>query len=170
MVKYISFDPAIKNLAYCKMDIDDENKISNLNFGLFDLTDNKKVKQCSFSQIIDNLLKYLNLIQLDNVNMVLVENQPSKLNMISKSISICIYTYFKMKNMDVRLISPSRKIKNSKKMTYKQRKEESVKLCCSRINEMDKLILDQYAKKDDIADCINGGYAFHLSFNKNTGG
>jgi hypothetical protein len=160
MVKYLALDPAVRNLAYCKMEMNNDNKISNLNFGMFDLTDNKKVKQCTFSQIIDNLIKYLNLIQLDGIDIVLVENQPSKLNMISKSVSICIYTFFKMKNMDVRLISPSRKLKNNK-MTYKQRKDESVKLCYERINEMDKLILEQYTKKDDIADCVNMTYAFH---------
>jgi len=163
MVKYLSFDPGIKNLSYCKMNIDDENKISNLNFGIFDLTNNKKVKQCSFSCIIDNLIKYLNLIQLDGVDTVLIENQPSKLNMISKSVSICIYTYFKMKNMNVLLISPSRKLNNKEqgKMTYKERKCQSVKLCYERIDKMDKLILQQYGKQDDIADCINQAYAFH---------
>lgn len=163
MVKYLSLDPAVRNLAYCIMNIDDENNISNLSFGTFDLTNNKKVKQCSFSSIIDNLIKYLNLIQLDGVDCVLIENQPSKLNMISKSVSICIYTFFKMKNMNVQLISPSRKLNNKEqgKMTYKERKYQSIKLCYERIDKMDKLILQQYGKQDDIADCINQAYAYH---------
>ena len=55
-MKYIAFDPAIKNLAYCILNIDNENKINNLSFGTFDLCDGLKVKKCSFNNIIDNFL------------------------------------------------------------------------------------------------------------------
>lgn len=161
MTKYLAFDPAVRNLAYSKMTIDDE--ISNLSFGIFDLTNNKKVKQCSFDEIINNLIKSLDMVVIDDVDMILIENQPSRLNQISKSVSICIYTYFKVKGCNVKLISPSRKLnsKEKNKLSYRERKAEGVKMCFNLIKMTDKLRIQEYTKKDDICDCILMTYAYH---------
>jgi len=163
MVRYLSLDPAIRNLAFAKLNINDK-EISELDLGMFDLAGNKKVKHCKFDDLINNLIKALDMIVIDDVDIILIENQPSKLNQTSKSLSICMYTYFKMKNKDVKLISPSRKLSNKEKnkLSYRERKGESVKECFNLIKMTDKLRIQEYNKQDDICDCILQAYAYHI--------
>ena len=165
MVKVLSFDPAIKNLAACKMDIDN-NKISNLECNIFDLADGKKAKSVKFEKMINNLLDKLGTIDCSDVKLVLIENIPSMRNPTVKSISIAIFTYFAMKNFDVHFVSPSRKLsKEENKLSYRERKKASINKAFALLNEDDKIKLNDFKKIDDIADCIN--QAINYLRNKN---
>jgi hypothetical protein len=88
---------------------------------------------------------------------------------------------------NIKLISPGRKnklfspdIKNTKedtkedtneetkeenitktKLTYKDGKKKSIDLTLSLITEEWKLFLNEYSKKDDLADCLLQGYSFY---------
>jgi hypothetical protein len=167
MVKYISFDPAIRNCAYAKMNIDDENKISDLTFDIFDLTNNKKVLKCSFEEIISNLLWNLKLLNCDDVDMVLIENVPSMKNPMLKSVSICIYVYYLNLGYNVKLISPNTKPDEIKKCkTYNERKKKSIELGLNLLNENDKIKIQRYKKQDDITDCIIACKSYHDKINK----
>jgi hypothetical protein len=117
-----------------------------------------------------------NKLMLD-VNEVLIENQPTRINPNMKTISTFIYSYFvnegrikkkenKIKN--IKFCAPSKKItvggtkitdevnNTSKEKTYKATKQIAVKICKSMI-EHEKNYLDifnKYKKKDDLADAF----------------
>ena len=47
------------------------------------------------------------------------------------------------------------------KLTYKDGKKKSIDLTLSLITEEWKLFLNEYSKKDDLADCLLQGYSFY---------
>ena len=164
MTKYLSFDPAIKTLAYTNITI--ENNKPKLNdFGLIDLTKNKKVKSCSFDDNISELIIQLDKIKIDNINLVLIENIPSRMNPIIKSISVAIYTYYKIKNMEVKFVSPSKKLKNNK-VSYKERKKQSIIDAKEYLLKEDYDLISKYKKVDDITDTILQTKAYYEKNNK----
>lgn len=159
-MKYLSFDPAVKNLGYAKMAIGD--KINDLEFGLIDLCPKKKVKSCTFDFLIDALFKELDKLNIDDVDIVLIECQPAMMNPLSKSLSVAIYSYFHLKNKETKLVSPCRKLGTAgKKLTYAQKKAESVRQCFELISNGDKIKIQDFRKQADIADAIMQAYAFH---------
>lgn len=171
-MRYLSFDPGVRNLSYSKLTINAET-ITNMNFGVFDLTRGKKVKQCSFEQIVDNLFIDLDTLTIDDVDMILIENQMSMVNPMAKSMSIAMYAYFKTKGKTAKLIAPSRKLssKEKNKLSYRERKAESVRMCFNMISKEDKLELMKYKKQDDISDTITMAKAYNddvLTTKKNT--
>jgi hypothetical protein len=123
-----------------------------------------------------------------NVDEVLIENQPSLKNPTMKTISSILYAYFvirgKIDNIInnskinlIKFVSPSNKLKIDKKITskvlkndegvigntYKLTKSLGVKYCISIINEQDKILLNQYKKKDDLADSFLQGFQYLFS-------
>ena len=160
MVRYLSIDPAIKNLAMVKMTIDD--KISNIDFNLIDLADGKKVKKCKFEDLIVRLIWELKTMNVDDVDLILIENNPSFKNPTAKSIEMVIYGFFLEKGHNVKLVSPCRKLgKRKDKQTYKERKAESIKLTYENIDTIDKKRLQKFEKRDDLCDCIMMAKAYH---------
>ena len=165
MVKRIlSIDPAIKNLACVAMDIKksfiDEIKINECK--LIDLCNGKKAKSIKFEIIMNNLLDELGNINMENIDIVLIENQPALKNPTVKSIAVAIYTYYKMKNFEVHFVSPSRKLnKEENKLSYRERKKASVNKAFDLLNGDDKLKVNQFKKQDDILDCVNMAMAFY---------
>jgi NACalpha-BTF3-like transcription factor len=165
MVKYLSIDPAIKNLGIVKLNIDDNNDIKIIETNLIDLTGGQKVKKCSFEHIIDSLIDNLKLIDIKDIDCVLIENIPSFKNPSIKTISSIIYGYYREKGLNTKFVSPSKKLKGQDKMTYAERKKEGIKKCFELIKEEDvKLIKEQFkSKMNDITDCIIQAYEFNKS-------
>lgn len=122
------------------------------------------------------------LLQLDEI---LIENQPSFLNPISKSVASYLFGYFMMKGIlgknetnstikNVRYISPSNKLKvnenktlevlssqEAKKNKYKLTKSLSIKYTKILLNECVWLShLNKYPKKDDLCDAYLQGYHY----------
>lgn len=158
MKTYLSFDPAIRTLAYSYLKIDDEPEL--LECGLIDLTEGKKVKSCSFEQNITELIKQLDKLKIDSIDTVLIENIPSRMNPMIKSISVCIYSYFMIKGLSVKFVSPSKKLKNNN-VSYKERKKQSIKDVEEYLTKQDYKQLTKYKKVDDIADSILQTKAYH---------
>ena len=144
----------------------------------------KKVKKLSSKNDILNISKMcvekLRKLDLDNVECVLIENQPALKNPVMKSIQMIIYTYFVIEGvMDnnstiktIHMVNARNKLKvyqgpkvecpfeDNKKNRYKRNKYLSIEYTKNMIqNENNQLIelFNQSKKKDDLADAYLQG-------------
>lgn len=185
---YISFDIGFKNLAMCILELNhSEEAISIVDWRVITLADTKKelksIEELSerIFMELDNVIGTLKSVSIEYIDFVLIENQPSNLNGIMKTIQHIIYTYFSLlKYWDnnigqVQFINASLKLKNhehtsdiqletnckrnSKGFTrekYKWNKACSIEICKKYI-ENDRSLLDyfeQNRKKDDLSDSL----------------
>ena len=152
MKTILSIDPALKNLAITKITFDDDNTIIDIDVKLVDIM---KIKKPSFEKLMSNLKLELDKLIIEDVDSVIIENQPSRMNMRVKSVAIAIYTYFMINNKHVAFVSPSIKLTNEEnKLTYKERKNKSVEKTFLILNDHLKETINTFKKKDDICDCI----------------
>jgi hypothetical protein len=176
---YISFDIGVKNLAYCILKEKDET-INIIDWGIITLAESKKqikgvdkLSSVLFLEL-DNLIGKLETLEITYIDYVVIENQPSNLNGIMKTIQYLIYSYFKLlehwdqKVKEVILINPSLKLqfheykpssslivgKLTKQEKYKYNKSDSIEICQNYIKNDEKLhsFFQSYKKKDDLAD------------------
>lgn len=178
MTNVLSFDIGMKNLAYCLLYMDKDNKFSNfLSWGVVD------VSGANIDIISDNIIGFLDDILQDlnleiNTLEVLIENQPVLKAPTMKTIQLVIYTYFKLlckySGINAKPIFVSAGKKNSymikhgfpvKAKDYKSNKENSVKFTTTYLekNGMEKELgtLGSYKKKDDICDAFLQVLAFY---------
>lgn len=166
----LSFDVGIKNMAYCLMDLDNDNIL------LWDIVDIGGDKKNDLNQMSTNLIEFLDNILLSNLNdieelEVLIENQPVMKAPTMKSIQMVIYSYFKIQqvhgslNANISFVSATRKntyMKSKgydiKAKTYKSNKENSIlfiKDYLAKKGDNDKISkLESYKKKDDLCDAL----------------
>ncbi len=179
---YISFDVGVKNLALCILKHQDD-KLSILDWRIISLADSKKqikgidrIRDVLFLEL-DNIVGSLEEIGITSVDKVIIENQPSNLNGIMKTIQLLIFSYFSLlkhwdqKVSDIVLINASHKLQNhsfvpsSKLLTdtvnrqqkYKLNKTDGIEICKYYIRDSQELqeIFNANKKKDDLADtCI----------------
>lgn len=181
---YISFDIGFKNLAMCILKQNIET-IEIIDWRIITLADNKKeiknideLSERLFMEL-DNTIGTLKCANIDNIDYVLIENQPSNLNGIMKTIQHIIYTYFSLlkywENIvsKVCFINASLKLKNhdyigdtemntqckknSKGFTrekYKWNKATSIAICRQYIDTDENLLqyFETNKKKDDLSD------------------
>jgi len=120
----------------------------------------KKKKTLTSQEVCENLISELNALQLiKSVDIVILENQPSFMNPISKAIQVMLLTYFTSLNKPVIIQNPNQKLfgyklDDKKKTKYKERKTLSTFLVKNLIpkNDFNKLL--QFSKIDDICDAI----------------
>ena len=183
---YISFDIGIKNLALCILEYNN-NEISIIDWRVITLFDKKKDVNGinSLSEILflelDNIIGLLKELNHDYIDYVLIENQPSNLNGIMKSIQLLIYSYFSLlkhwdKNIDeVLLVNATLKLQNhdykpeplvkidsnrtkkeQKRDKYRNNKNDAIEITKYYIK--DNNLLEKYfmehKKKDDLADTL----------------
>lgn len=182
---YISFDIGVKNLALCILEHSDD-KLSIIDWRVISLADSKKefkgmdlISDVVYAEL-DNIVGCLQGINVDFIDKVIIENQPSNLNGVMKIIQMLIYGYFSLlkhwdnKVGEVILINAVHKLQNhefvpSSKMQatytskpdrrekYKLNKQDSIEICKHYIKDDNKLIsiFQTHKKKDDLADtCI----------------
>jgi hypothetical protein len=167
MVKVLSFDVGIINLAYCIFD-SNECKIKHWEIITLDNT------AANYSKLYINLIKELDkrtfLLDVDNV---LIEKQPS-LNPKMRIIAGCLQTYFFIRGVvdsidpikTVEFFSPKNKLKCYTgpeltvpgKSKYAQTKQRGVLIAKSKLTEyqepLERLYFFENSKKrDDLADC-----------------
>jgi hypothetical protein len=184
---YISFDIGIKNLALCILKKTDE-EISILDWRIISLADKKKdikgiddIAERIYMEL-DNIIGYLKEREINEIDYVLIENQPSNLNGMMKTIQYIIYCYFSLLKYwdkiigNVVLVNASlktktheykpdiqikmdeiQKTKNSKgfrRDKYKMNKQTSIEICKNYIKDDSYLceIFDNNKKKDDLCD------------------
>lgn len=178
---YISFDIGVKNLALCILKY--EETITILDWKIITLAETKKEAKDinDLSEIIymemDAIIGNLKDAGYNTIDYVLIENQPSNLNGVMKTIQHIIYSYYNLlKYWDglvkkVVLVNASLKLKNhtyqpsivinketSKKTfrrdKYKNNKQNSIEICREYIKNDNFLIelFNSNKKKDDLSD------------------
>ena len=183
---YISFDIGIKNLALCILENKD-NYINIIDWRVITLADKKKdvnglnlISEILFYEL-DNIIGGIEELKYKNIDYVLIENQPSNLNGIMKSIQLLIFSYFSLlKHWDkfigqVLLINASLKLqyhkfkpeplikidttrnkKEQKRDKYRNNKNDAIEITKYYIK--DNEILNNYflkhKKKDDLSDTL----------------
>jgi hypothetical protein len=150
---------------------------------------NKKVKDMTTDDLKFHLVKCLDErknILLSDIDMVLIENQPTFKNPTMKAISDTLYTWFLIRGMvdsstvkKIKFISPSNKLKEFNTKTieeadetkkYKETKKLSIQntktvLLCYELNKWADL-LNSHTKKDDLADSfLQGWYVLNNQHN-----
>lgn len=178
MTTILSWDVGIKNLAYCKIKFtNDDYEIVEWNIIKL-CEDNEKVNKLQINQLAKKLFNELdkNPNLLNDVNNILIENQPSYKNPKMKTISILLYSYFIIKSKaDVNLIAPCRKLSLNKNNTmeelkkgktknqiYSLTKKLSKQYCNALITDNDKQILNKSKKKDDLCDAFLQAFRFNF--------
>ena len=192
---YISFDIGIKNLALCILKKTDA-EINILDWRIISLADKKKdikgiddISERIYMEL-DNIIGFLKENGIDNIDYVLIENQPSNLNGIMKTIQYIIYCYFSLlkywdKIIDnVVLVNASLKtkthdykpeiqvkmdetqktknVKGFRRDKYKMNKQTSIEICKNYIKDDIYLcdIFDNNKKKDDLSDACLQAVAY----------
>lgn len=170
----LSFDIGIKNLSYCLCEIE-EHKINIIKWECVSLIDKddkcKKYNITELTRLILHLLDshFANNEPMMTIDHVLIENQPSNLNGLMKTLSVVIFTYFNYKQIQnsivtgsVQFISATNKLKCKKKinatikqkLTYTERKKLSIELTKMYLeNDEDHLTwFCKQKKQDDYSD------------------
>ena len=181
-MKILSWDIGIYNCSYILVEVipksNDETSSGKFTINDWDIVnflDDEKMKK-NRTLLFQNIPKKLDEIpELLNVDIVLIENQPSLKNPQMKSVQMILYSYFLIKgdNLKIEFISATNKLKIIKnnetlnemideiklktKNSYLQKKKISIAYCERLLNENDnyKNYLDFYKnnkKKDDLAD------------------
>lgn len=175
---YISFDIGVKNLALCILK-QINNTVTIIDWNIITLAENKKqIKGVNkISEVLyyelDNIIGKLQDIDIKYIDKVIIENQPSNLNGIMKTIQFLIYGYFDLLRHwdkvvgEVILINPSLKLQNhtytpqtfacsstDRREKYKLNKQQSIEICKQYIADDQDLIniFMNHKKKDDLAD------------------
>jgi hypothetical protein len=182
---YISFDIGVKNLALCILK--KTNKIEILDWRIISIADSKKelkgiddISERVYYEM-DNIVGFIKENGYEKIDYVLIENQPSNLNGVMKTIQHIIYNYFSLiKHWDnevdnVVLVNASLKTKthdyipdikladdiscvknsrNFKKNKYQYNKKLSIAICENYIKNNSNLIdlFKNNKKKDDLSD------------------
>ena len=181
---YISFDIGVKNLALCILK-QEKDEVSIIDWRVICLADSKKqfkgmdlISDVVYAEL-DNIIGDLQGIQINFIDKVIIENQPSNLNGVMKIIQMLIYGYFSLlkhwdqKVGEVILINAVHKLQNhsyvpsskeviktekiGRRDKYKLNKQDSIEICKYYIKDDVKLmnLFASNKKKDDLADtCI----------------
>ena len=92
-MKILSWDVGIYNLSYCILEKEEEN-VKIIDWDIVNLVDNEEMKK-NRSLLFENIPRKLHEVpQLLNVDIVIIENQPSLKNPQMKSIQMILYSYF----------------------------------------------------------------------------
>jgi hypothetical protein len=94
-MKILSWDVGIYNLSYCILEKNEENNdIKIIDWDIVNLVDNDEMKK-NRNLIFENIPRKLyEKPQLLDVDIVVIENQPSLKNPQMKSIQMILYSYF----------------------------------------------------------------------------
>jgi hypothetical protein len=93
-MKLVSWDVGIYNLSYCILEKNEEGNIQILDWDIVNLVDNESMKK-NRSLLFENIPRKLQeRPQLLDVDLVVIENQPSLKNPQMKSIQMILYSYF----------------------------------------------------------------------------
>lgn len=176
----ISFDIGIKNLAYCILRTGADKSsttIDVIDWNIIALAAPKEkipaVQELSLRLFaeLDGMLDKIDRLGFDVIDSILIENQPSRLNGVMKSVQMLIYSYFQLRRhwegkvRSVHLISAACKLKDhdyvvdvatTEKTGYELNKWKAVKLAEMYIGDDVRLQTRfcSYKKKDDMSDSL----------------
>ena len=176
-MKILSIDVGIKNLSYCVFSIIDGN-VSVIDWQNVTVIEGS-TKKMGIEETVEHVLRTLSEVFPENhddrfvAETILIENQPMLKNGLMKTISVVIYSYFKMLSLhmgcieSVKFVSAMNKLKCKKGLSiegsrdsYKTRKEMGVKIAHLYLEKVcpDKIEwFNAQKKKDDLADAMCQG-------------
>jgi len=109
----------------------------------------------------------------ENVDQILIENQPTLKNPKMYGLSVLLLSYFIIKNKNVLMIAPFKKLSlnpektaielkkaKSKNEIYSLTKKLGKKYCLALITNEEKEILNKSKKQDDLSDCFLQGFRY----------
>ena len=177
----IAFDVGVKNLSYCI--INEDFKI--IHWNIINITAGLDDKSCKDFHILASSLfqKLQSHFGYDmHIDSVVIENQPAFKNPTMKSIQMCVYSFFAMRNLHLEkkiqlsFIAASTKVKLAEKICcdivdefkakYKNKYtyNKNISIYCTNklINDCDLDMIDDELsttfalskKKDDLADAF----------------
>lgn len=178
----LGFDVGVKNLAYCAIEVRDkvEESADVILWEVISLAEPKE-KIPSIAELsgrlfmaLDELSEKLEKFGHNNIDTVLIENQPSRLNGSMKSIQMMIYSYFQLrkhwegKARSVQMVSAAQKIAAhlypdmelpeipTGKVGYALNKWKAIQYGNMYIKNDPTLVeyIKQYKKKDDAFDAM----------------
>jgi hypothetical protein len=157
----------------------EEEKVSIIDWGVICLAESKKqfkginhISEVIYLEL-DNIIEKLETIGIKYIDKVIIENQPSNLNGIMKTIQHLIFSYFNLLRHwdnvigDVILINPTLKLqthsfvptlqketKQTKNEKYKMNKLNGIETCAYYIRNDTNLqiFFNSHKKKDDLSD------------------
>ena len=188
----LSFDIGIKNLAYCILDKDEDNKLSIIKWDIIKLLeDNEKCKGFPLDELTKRLYKQLNShFYSYNITKVLLENQPVLKNPVMKSVQMIVFSFFQYQAIllareinTIKLVNASNKLKVGKTFTEINNNEDIIKIKSKytrnkkfaieytykiledRIENFETLIeyFKENKKRDDLADAFLQGM-YYIDF------
>tara|TARA_B100001173_G_scaffold179536_1_gene155028 strand:- start:237 stop:926 length:690 start_codon:yes stop_codon:yes gene_type:complete len=140
---------------------------------LLKLKNIKKTNQIDYKKTLVNLKKHFDEIPIDEMTHIVIENQPVLKNPKMKSIQMILFTYLQLKfpEINVEFINAGEKLKYCKKRSliesiprsYKENKKTSIEVVSKLIRDVSELSnkFEIEKKKDDLADVILQGLAYH---------
>lgn len=170
----LSFDIGIKNLAYCLLDIN-KTQSTILDWNIIDCSEKVK-KAAANSDTIKILITELDKLDyLTNVDLILIEKQPS-CNPKMRIINSCIYMYFMIRSIDnnskckIVNYSPKHKLKccniqirKTTKSQYSHNKKLAIEHTRFLIQDTPWIqFFNNQTKKDDLADCFLQAKSYFL--------
>lgn len=188
----LSFDIGIKNLAYCILDKDEDNKLRIIKWDIIKLLeDNEKCKGFPLDELTKRLYKQLNShFYSYNITKVLLENQPVLKNPVMKSVQMIVFSFFQYQAIllareinTIKLVNASNKLKVGKTFTEINNNEDIIKIKSKytrnkkfaieytykiledRIENFETLIeyFKENKKRDDLADAFLQGM-YYIDF------
>jgi len=188
----LSFDIGIKNLAYCILDKDEDNKLCIIKWDIIKLLeDNEKCKGFPLDELTKRLYKQLNShFYSYNITKVLLENQPVLKNPVMKSVQMIVFSFFQYQAIllareinTIKLVNASNKLKVGKTFTEINNNEDIIKIKSKytrnkkfaieytykiledRIENFETLIeyFKENKKRDDLADAFLQGM-YYIDF------
>ena len=155
-MKILSWDIGIINLSYCIINYDEELKEKNIfKWGIINLIDNSEMKK-DINLVFENIPKKLNENNfLLDVDIVVIENQPSLKNPKMKSIQMIVYSYFlmygkvlnfsenKIKSIDFCNASNKLKVYNGPKIDLKE-----IKIKNSKSKKQNNLLITDFIEDE----------------------
>ena len=158
-----------KEIGYCKLKTCQKEMLSQFKKEEI-IVIKDKIKEYSIIEMGEKIFDKLDTIKIDNLDIILIENQPVLKNPVMKSIQMYIVGYFINKNksnrkkFEIKLVNASKKlkyydgpkiVKKPNKDKYKERKEIGILHTLYFLEKFNVEWIPKFKneiKKDDLAD------------------
>lgn len=158
-VGVMAFDMGYRHFAWTKSRVLIE--MNNEPMLVVDAMDCHDFCTSQLAQVYQQLLEYLNRIDMTQVDVVLVEQQMNRMNIKATKLSVFVLAYYMIRHPTIKVVEfPSfhkTKMFDAPSISKKERKEFCITYTKTHFLDTDPVALDwleQFSKQDDICDCL----------------